>query len=666
MRIFRGIAALCLCSTLASAIIALVGNVAVSSGLNSASAIWLHELGELADSFDGTLLRIAQAGGGPAARASTAMLSVASDFRCQISGMQAELEAIGGSALLGRAILAPTLAVLPVLVAAAGLRAALANDPQMIRGVAVILFPVAFCVFLSSGVHMLFAVVLGDFCTELDLLLHTPRGTMVSMPYLPNDPPVLPCGAQQTHSFGSLEDELLRQAQPALDFVGHQLLQACNSEGEFEGFQFASLNCTGVAGLAGLLRGTTGQDRTGPPYTAGRYSADNIERALVDITLGDPGIALDEHGDDEQNGLCVISAEGERIAVEDGSTVCGLEEAVVETCQPPTAWINAVAQRRQQEQHTLETRRTLLDCGRIGAQGCKLPILHSLACRIASEKNAMLARARELSQLKRLTIEPLTRCEFAHEIFSPIFMALCVDALDGLSLLDHATKLCAGTLLLMIPFAVCSSKRFDEQNQRGIVGKVLPDEDRFAAPVDNNLLDFSADGGALVVRPPEGERTLLVNGAVMTSGRHFCEFVLVKTKRDHIVGLARPNFKPSGDGGAASASASIRKGKGLGWGIRTHTRALTHMGRSRAWEGQIKMPQGSRVGLLLDLGEGSLTCYLNGRKLGTVVHAGIDGATSSLQGPLVWMCELMSEGDAVRIEKVQAPVGFPNHFTHEP
>lgn len=75
------------------------------------------------------------------------------------------------------------------------------------------------------------------------------------------------------------------------------------------------------------------------------------------------------------------------------------------------------------------------------------------------------------------------------------------------------------------------------------------------------------------------------------------------------------------------------------------------------------MPPGSRVGLLLDLGEGSLTCYLNGRKLGSVIPEGTAGA---LSGPLVWMCELINEGDAVRIEKVPAPVGFPDNFSHEP
>lgn len=663
VRIFRALAVLCLCSTLTAAIIALVGNARVTSGLGSATEILLHELGELANRFDVTLVRIAKGGGGPTAAPSASMLAVAADFRCKVAGMQAELESTGGSALLGRAILAPTVAVLPMLVAGASVMAAMNNEPKLIRAMAVVLYPVVFFVFLSSGVHMLIAVVLGDLCTELDLLLHTPRGETVSVPFLPDDPPLIPCGGGSSDSFGSLENELLRQMQPALDFVGHQLLQACNSEDEFEGFRLSSLNCTGIAGPSGLLQGVTGPDRRGPPYTAGRYSAENIERALVEVTLGDPGIAVGEDGRDEQGGFCDVTAEGQRIAVTAGM-VCGLEEAAVTTCQPPAAWLTA-ASRRQ----SLETRRTLLDCGSIGARGCKLPLLQSLACRIASEKNAMLMRARELSQLNKLSIEPMARCEFAHDIFAPVFMAVCVDTVNALSLLGIATTLCGGTLLFMMPYAVMAVKRFDEQNQRGVVGKISPDGGNHfaAASVDNNLLDFSASGGALAVRPPEGDRTLLVNGPVMKCGRHFCEFVLTKTKLgDHIVGIARPNFKPAGSGGGASASASVKKGKGLGWGIRTYSGALCHAGRSQSWEGQTKMPQGSCVGLLLDLHEGSLTCYLNGRKLGAVIPAREDGSTCGVEGPLVWMCELMSEGDAVRVQKVPAPVGLPERFTHEP
>ena len=684
MGIFRGMAALYCCSTLVSAIISLIGNARVSSGLSSATDILQYELGQLADNFDATLLRVAKGGGGPSAVPSATMLSVAADFRCQVAGMQGEVDSSGGSALLIRAILAPTLAVVPVLIAGAGFFAALNNRSQLIGNVSVGLVPAVFLVFLSSGMHMLIAVILGDLCTEIDLVLHTPKGEAVSLPFLPADPPLLPCGGDNGNGLSKLEDELLRQMQPALDFVANQIRQACNYEEEFEGFQFANLNCTGVAGT--LLQGGSGLDRSGPgpPYSAGRYSAGNIEHALVAITLGDPGIAVDADGVDTQGGFCVISAE--KVAASEGSAVCGLEEAAVSTCQPPTAWLNAASRGRRQEQVALETRRTLGDCGSVGPHGCKLPLLQSLACRIASEKNVMLTRARELAQLNAHTIEPLGRCEFIHEIFAPVFMAVCVDGLSGLRLLDFAGKLCGGTLLLMIPYTVMATKRLDEKNQRGIVGKVSPDgggagvdDDRFAAPVDNNLLDFSADGGALVVRPSEGERTLLVNGPVMKSGRHFCEFTLVKTHFDFIIGLARPSFKPSGNAGGVSVSASVKKGKGLGWGLRTHSGALCHAGRGRSWEGQAKMPQGSRVGLLLDLGEGSLTCYLDGRKLGSVIPATADdddlpggggggggGGGVGLEAPLVWMCELLSEGDAVRIERVQPPVGFPERFEHEP
>ena len=133
-------------------------------------------------------------------------------------------------------------------------------------------------------------MVLGDLCTEIDLALHTPLGQMVKLPFLPAEPALLPCG-ERAGGFTELENELLRQISPALQRVGHQLLQACNAEGDYEAFEFASMNCTGVASGVPetLLRGSTGADRTGPPYVAGRYSFVNVQHALDEITLGDPG-----------------------------------------------------------------------------------------------------------------------------------------------------------------------------------------------------------------------------------------------------------------------------------------------------------------------------------------------------------------------------------------
>ena len=83
MAIFRGVAALCLFATLAAALIGLIGNAAVSSGLRSGSEIMLHELGVLADRFDETLVMIARGGGGPSAKPSATMRAAAADFRCQ-------------------------------------------------------------------------------------------------------------------------------------------------------------------------------------------------------------------------------------------------------------------------------------------------------------------------------------------------------------------------------------------------------------------------------------------------------------------------------------------------------------------------------------------------------------------------------------------------------
>ena len=103
----------------------------------------------------------------------------------------------------------------------------------------------------------------------------------------------------------------------------------------------------------------------------------------------------------------------------------------------------------------------------------------------------------------------LRRCEFALDIFQAMYMSVCVDALSGLSSLYYASVFGGATLLLMIPYSIMAVKRFDQHNQQGTISKVTPGE-VFMPVIDNSLLDFDQEGGSLVMRQPEGERTFLV------------------------------------------------------------------------------------------------------------------------------------------------------------
>ena len=53
--------------------------------------------------------------------------------------------------------------------------------------------------------------------------------------------------------------------------------------------------------------------------------------------------------------------------------------------------------------------------------------------------------------------------------------------------------------------------------------------------------------------------------------------------------------------------------------------------------------EGSRIGMLLDLDQGSMTLWENGVRLGVVQAEG-------LSGPFCWTVELYDEGDSARIE----------------
>ena len=57
---------------------------------------------------------------------------------------------------------------------------------------------------------------------------------------------------------------------------------------------------------------------------------------------------------------------------------------------------------------------------------------------------------------------------------------------------------------------------------------------------------------------------------------------------------------------------------------------------------------GSRIGMLLDRGAGSLTVYKNGRRLGTVRESG-------LTGKFCWAAGMKHFGDCVRMQALPCP-----------
>ena len=124
---------------------------------------------------------------------------------------------------------------------------------------------------------------------------------------------------------------------------------------------------------------------------------------------------------------------------------------------------------------------------------------------------------------------------------------------------------------------------------------------------------------------------------VMRSGRHFAQFAVVGGGL--LFGVIRPGYDVEGGEEADDVDG--------------HCFYSTFDGQSdpgeHAWEGmQSADKPGDRVGMLLDLDQGSMMVYKNGLKLGVMVAEG-------LSGPLCWAASLYDAGGSTRIESAPAP-----------
>ncbi len=67
------------------------------------------------------------------------------------------------------------------------------------------------------------------------------------------------------------------------------------------------------------------------------------------------------------------------------------------------------------------------------------------------------------------------------------------------------------------------------------------------------------------------------------------------------------------------------------------------------WEGMQTAKQGDRIGMLLDLDQGSMTVWKNDEKMGVMVAEGLSGP------PLCWAVSLGRVGSSARIDSAALP-----------
>ena len=131
-------------------------------------------------------------------------------------------------------------------------------------------------------------------------------------------------------------------------------------------------------------------------------------------------------------------------------------------------------------------------------------------------------------------------------------------------------------------------------------------------------------------RVPPRHHLAVASKAVMRSGRHFAQFTVGEGFLTSMMfGVIRPGWDVEGGSGAHSVDG--------------HCFYDTYDGlRSPGyitWEGmQAAREQGDRIGMLLDLDQGSMSVWKNGERLGVMQAEG-------LTGPLCWAVSLF-EGSA--------------------
>jgi hypothetical protein len=153
-----------------------------------------------------------------------------------------------------------------------------------------------------------------------------------------------------------------------------------------------------------------------------------------------------------------------------------------------------------------------------------------------------------------------------------------------------------------------------------------------------------SEGGIVATQITENDEDYshATTGVELTEGRHYWEVEIISEDMYSIhVGVTRPNLDPLGDYALADCTNAwfIRIGSGCLWGNGKE-------GHDDAGE----YNQGDRVGVLLDLNNGSLLFFKNGVQHGPGYPAG------SVAGPVVAAVGMDWMGHSVRLH---ANAAFP-------
>jgi hypothetical protein len=161
---------------------------------------------------------------------------------------------------------------------------------------------------------------------------------------------------------------------------------------------------------------------------------------------------------------------------------------------------------------------------------------------------------------------------------------------------------------------------------------------------DEEIVTLSEGGAVATLCDVDGARdTVVTTGVELTAGKHYWEVEILNNDNGNIlVGVTRPNLDPTDDYAQEESTD--------GWFIWTNEGGLCGNGKDEDGEpGHID--DGDRVGVLLDLDEGSLRFFVNGVQHGPGYPAG------SVTGPVVCAVQMYAPSTSARL--VPQDMGHP-------
>jgi hypothetical protein len=153
-----------------------------------------------------------------------------------------------------------------------------------------------------------------------------------------------------------------------------------------------------------------------------------------------------------------------------------------------------------------------------------------------------------------------------------------------------------------------------------------------------------SEDGALATTDDGGGWSVAASKPVMRAGRHYAQFTVVSDSGRRFFGVIRPTGLGRAESKAIrAANRAIHDGHCF-----YYTDDGTCFPGMLSWEGmQGAKEDGDRVGLLLDLDQGTMTVYKNDERVGVMA--------TGLIGEYNWAVMLFLPGDSARIKTAEMP-----------